>query len=261
MLSRFATFRRHCRESGVINYYYYFHFMKPLGRKSYGSIPHLLGSKLGEGDHHCHEGQHKIATEKTRDRHDFIIVQEKYDGSNVAVAKVDSEIIALVRRGYTAESSPFRQHHIFAQWVKKNEILFQAMIDPGNRLCGEWLLQAHGLKYAIQDGLAPFVAFDYFNGDKRLVYSELLEKLNQFDITGPRLICAANSPLSIDFGLNVLFNDHDHPIKTIEGLPEGLIYRVERKGKVDFIAKYVRNDFEPGRYLPEVSGNPEVFNC
>jgi len=30
--------------------------MKPLGKKSYGSIPHLFGSKLGEGDHHCHEG-------------------------------------------------------------------------------------------------------------------------------------------------------------------------------------------------------------
>ena len=31
--------------------------MKPLKQKSYGSIPHLLGSRLGVGDHHCHEGQ------------------------------------------------------------------------------------------------------------------------------------------------------------------------------------------------------------
>jgi hypothetical protein len=35
---------------------------------------------------------------------------------------------------------------------------------------------------------------------------------------------------------------------------------VERNGKVDFLAKYVRSDFEPGRYLPEISGKGEVFN-
>ena len=56
--------------------------MKPLNRKSYGSIPHLLGSKLGATDKYVHEGQHRIMTEKTRDKHDHVIVNEKYDGSN-----------------------------------------------------------------------------------------------------------------------------------------------------------------------------------
>ena len=50
---------------------------KPLGQKAYGSIPHLPGSRLGVGDHHVTHGQAKIATEKPRDKHDFIIVQEK----------------------------------------------------------------------------------------------------------------------------------------------------------------------------------------
>lgn len=44
--------------------------IKPLGQKAYGSIPHLPGSRLGPGDHHCHEGQAKIATEKARDKHE-----------------------------------------------------------------------------------------------------------------------------------------------------------------------------------------------
>jgi len=35
---------------------------KPLGIKSYGSIPHLPGSRIGIGDHKCHEGQERIAT-------------------------------------------------------------------------------------------------------------------------------------------------------------------------------------------------------
>ena len=43
---------------------------KPLGGKAYGSIPHLIGSRVGPGDHHCHEGQARIATEKVRDKHD-----------------------------------------------------------------------------------------------------------------------------------------------------------------------------------------------
>ena len=37
---------------------------KPLNQKSYGSIPHLKGSRLGEKDYHIGEGQQKIATKK-----------------------------------------------------------------------------------------------------------------------------------------------------------------------------------------------------
>lgn len=44
------------------------------------------------------------------------------------------------------------------------------------------------------------------------------------------------------------------------GPPEGLVYRVERRNKVDFLAKYVRPDFTPGIFLPNISGLPEVYN-
>ena len=44
--------------------------VKPFGRLSYGSIPHLPGSRLGSGDHHITEGQARILTVKTRDKHD-----------------------------------------------------------------------------------------------------------------------------------------------------------------------------------------------
>ena len=66
---------------------------KPLGRKAYGSIPHLPNSRIGPGDHKCHEGQERIATVKSRNKHDVIIVQEKLDGSNVAVALKDGIIL------------------------------------------------------------------------------------------------------------------------------------------------------------------------
>ena len=51
---------------------------------------------------------------------------------------------------------------------------------------------------------------------------------------------------------------------------EGAVWRVERdkatgkggqkKRVVDFLVKYVRSDKIDGRYLPEVSGQPAVWN-
>lgn len=66
--------------------------MKPLGRRAYGSIGHLPCSRLGPSDSCVTEGQSNICTVKTRDKHDKIIVQEKLDGSNVAIAKVGGVI-------------------------------------------------------------------------------------------------------------------------------------------------------------------------
>jgi hypothetical protein len=41
----------------------------------------LDGFTHGIGDYKCDAGQARIATEKVRDRHDIVIVQEKLDGS------------------------------------------------------------------------------------------------------------------------------------------------------------------------------------
>src|SRR5438552_2604172 len=90
---------------------------KPMGRKAYGHICHLPGSRMGPGDHKLNEGQARILTEKTRDRHDVIIVQEKLDGSNVAVARVGRVLMPLIRAGYPAISSKYEQHRLFAAWV------------------------------------------------------------------------------------------------------------------------------------------------
>jgi hypothetical protein len=68
---------------------------KPLGIKNYGHIPHLPGSRMGPGEHHCDPGQARIATKTTRDRHDTVIVLEKLDGLNVGVARVDGTICPL----------------------------------------------------------------------------------------------------------------------------------------------------------------------
>lgn len=87
--------------------------IKPLGRKNYGHIPHLPGSRIGPSDRKCHAGQARIATEKPRDKHDEIIVQEKLDGANVGVARIGDGLQPLGRAGYPAISSPYEQHRLF----------------------------------------------------------------------------------------------------------------------------------------------------
>lgn len=42
--------------------------------------------------------------------------------------------------------------------------------------------------------------------------------------------------------------------------PEGMVYRVERKGKVDFLAKWVRQDFEAGKYCIGIDEKDLIWN-
>ncbi|HSW65481.1 MAG TPA: RNA ligase family protein, partial [Dissulfurispiraceae bacterium] len=142
--------------------------LKPLGGKTYGSIPHLIGSKRGDGDHGVELGQHRICTEKARDGHDRIIVQVKLDGSNVAVAKINGVITSLTRAGYPATTSPFEMHHLFAVYVRERMQLFDSLLQEGEWVSGEWLALAHGTRYDLA-GLEPFVAFDLWrkDGDQR----------------------------------------------------------------------------------------------
>jgi len=208
--------------------------MKPLNRKAYGSIPHLLGSKLGKTDKYIEYGQHKILTEKTRDKHDIIIVEEKYDGSNVAVCKVKNTLIPINKAGYRVEDSPWTHHRDFGNWVNKNINRFK-FLREGERVVGEWLGTVHTLEYRYEE---PIVWFDMFDAEnQRKIREEFWNKVG--DLVVPTLYHMGNStPIPAS-----------KPIKqnsTIcKSQPEGFVYRCERKGKVDFLAKWVRRDFEP----------------
>ena len=148
---------------------------KPLGQKAYGSIPHLPYSRLGVGDHSCDLGQANIALKQTRDRKDLVIVQEKLDGSNCTVTKINGQIIALGRSGYIAETSPYEQHKYFAKWVEREEKRFNKLLNEGERVCGEWLLQAHGTRYKLKH--EPFIPFDIMVKHDRMTYHNFLLKV------------------------------------------------------------------------------------
>ncbi len=230
--------------------------VKPLGIKSYGHIAHLPGSRKGPSDHHCHAGQARICTEVARDRHDVITVTEKLDGSNVAVARIDGVAVPLGRSGYPAATSRFEQHRLFHIWAMERQQLFLDLLEDGERVCGEWLAQAHGTRYALPH--EPFVVFDLMRGPTRLLNHECRDRCIE-KLPIPRMLHIGAGPkgtFSIESALAAIETSGHGAIDPVEGA----VWRVERQGKYDFMAKYVKPEKIDGAYLPEVSGLDPVWN-
>jgi hypothetical protein len=230
--------------------------IKPLGQKGYGTIPHLPGSRRGPGDKGVNEGQFRICCVKTPpDRKgDLIWVQEKLDGSNVGVVKLNGEILAINRAGWRVESSSYVHHQLFGEWVAWNRDRFDALLEDGERVMGEWLVLAHGTRYDLPH--EPFVPFDLIrNGWDRALTTDLYERIGRIDAPfhGPRLL-HQGGPLPLEDALARL-DASIEPDQVYHGAvdaAEGVVYRIERQGKVDFLAKYVRPEKIDGRYLFEV---------
>ncbi len=203
---------------------------KPLGIKNYGHIPHLPGSRMGPGDHHCHEGQALIATEKARDKNDEVFVQEKLDGSNVGVARIGDTIYPLGRAGYLAATSPFEQHHHFAKWAYANADRFLRVLEDGQRLVGEWLMLAHGTRYELHH--EPFVAFDIMEGTERLPFDNFIKQVQSLFVV-PHLLWRG-SPFSIEQALDALGDFGFHgALET----PEGAIWHWRPDDEGSYAAK------------------------
>lgn len=217
---------------------------KPLLKKMYGSIPHLPNSRLGDGDHFITYGQADIMTHKVRDKHDVIIVQEKLDGSCVGVANIDGVLVPVGRRGHPTKTAPYDFLPMFDIWVERNIEKFSFLL-PGERIVGEWLCFAHGTVYDLQDR-DPFVCFDLFGVDgERVLYNTFLLRTTGFLTSAPLL--HHGDALPTEEALNLLgeFGHYNAKEK-----PEGLVYRCERKGRVDYLAKYVHHDKVDGKYFP-----------
>lgn len=225
---------------------------KPLGCKNYGSIGHLPQSRLGPGDHKVTDGQARICLHKERDKHDVIIVSEKLDGSNVGIARIDGQLVALGRAGYLASTSKYEQHQLFAAWVRENAWRF-GKLQEGWRLVGEWLAQAHGTRYELKH--EPFAPFDLMRGTERAPFVECWSLAVECELTMPKAI-SMGPPRSIEWAMGEIGANGFHAADS----PEGAVWRVERKGKVDFLAKFVKPDKKDGTYLPEISGQDAVWN-
>jgi len=226
---------------------------KPLGGTIYGRIPHLPGSRMTDDDRLLDKERARICCEHTRDANDLVIVQEKLDGSNVAVVKQDAQLVPLIRSGYRAAASKYEQHRLFHAWAFENFDRFNSLLADGERIVGEWLALAHGTRYALPH--EPFVALDLFAGDTQAPLEALTRRASAHGFVTPRVI-HRGKPISIDAVLRQLEPSGHGALDSVEGV----VWRVERFGKVDFMAKFVRHEKRDGCYLAEQSGQKAIWN-
>jgi len=220
--------------------------VKPLGGKAYGSIPHLPGSKFGDRrDRGVPEGEDRLYLDRPHPG-DRVVVMEKLDGSCCAVLKQDGEILPLIRNGYPAAGSVWRQHRMFARWVRAKADTFAACLGDGDRVVGEWLAQAHGTRYDLA-GRQPFVVFDYFRGPRRLPALEAEARVQAHGLAFVPVLAAGPEGLPVADAL-LLLGEHGHYGALYPA--EGVVYRRETPDGMVYLAKYVRPEAEPGRYLP-----------
>jgi hypothetical protein len=241
---------------------------KPLGKKHYGTIGHIKGSKMNETDRLIPEGQSLICTNKLRDNKDLIWVLEKTDGANVGVHRNGDELIPLAKAGFRADSSPWPFIREFDSFVNKNKSRFLSILKDGERVAGEWMIVTHGSRYNLPH--EPFIVFDILTGVNRLPFQQVINRVSNTFVHSK--VLHKGGPIPVEESLNLLgIHGHHGCIDTAEGV----IYRCERfdrqpKSKlpflerpfveyVDFLCKYVRQEFEPGKYLSGVNGKTETF--
>lgn len=168
------------------------------------------------------------------------------------MAKIEGKIIPLIRAGYPAAGSNWKQHHFFHDWALLNLGRFDILLREGERCVGEWLMEAHGTLYTLPH--EPFVVFDIMIEHTRKTADEVRDRCGNLSFVTPQQY-HVGGPISIAEILSAL-----EPSKHGAESVEGAVWRCERKGVVDFLGKYVRPDKVDGKYLENVTGNAPIYN-
>jgi hypothetical protein len=219
----------------------------PLNRKNYGSIPHMSGSKKNQqADRKILQNQEAILTEKTRNRHEVVIVTEKLDGTNVGIAKINGKLIALGRAGYDVRTSEFEFIRRFQYYLDEFESEFFDLLGEGERVVGEWMIKTHTLEYHLIH--EPFVAFDLFdNKNRRKRLADWYDEAVRLSIPVAHIIHYGGA-IKPERALELA---GDHGFHGCLERPEGLVYRLEDRDKVLFLAKYVRSGVISGLHMKD----------
>jgi len=182
-------------------------------RRLYGSIPHLPGSRAASDRTLSPAVARRCLDAAAARPGEEIIVQEKLDGSCVAIVRGESgRLEARGREGRLAAESGNEGRRMFAAWVAENEARFAGLLAEGEVLVGEWLALVHGTRYEL--GHELFVPFDLVRGPERVRASvdELsarlapsgLPALLQIDLGQGDELVHAPVPVSIDGAPEVL---------------------------------------------------------
>lgn len=95
---------------------------------------------MGPGDHRIHEGQERICLTKVRDKHDVIFVEEKWDGSCVAVAMIDNALHPLGFLGVYHVYSPYETLLLYLTRIKCQADSSNRAPNPKGSRCKDKLI-------------------------------------------------------------------------------------------------------------------------
>lgn len=228
----------------------------------YPRIPHLPGSRATADDRHAAlaqaalyvggdaEGQGPRARGPER-----VLVTEKLDGTCVAIARRNGEVVALGREGRRCAESPNAGRLAFAAWVAAQPARWEPVREGEHVLC-EWLALAHTVRYQLPH--EPAVVIDGFVDGRQLTLQAVRARAATLGLPAAALL-HEGEPWPLAHALAALgARGHHGAIDDAEGV----VYRRERRrdGAVLGLAKFVRPGFEPGRYLPDQTGGAPVWN-
>lgn len=218
---------------------------KPLGGRGYGHIGHIPGSKLGPGDHTIEPNQAALLTggKKLPTRHHCVVIQEKLDGSCLAVAKIEGRIVTIGRAGYLNSTAPFPHLLAFDTWVDERRPAFDALLLEGERVIGEWVAFAMSTLYRLPHDGAKWRPFDIMRGHDRVSSSDVFARCANEGFLPVTTIAREPMDPSSAYALAAAA-----PVDSrgVDGVPEGVVYRMEERGRTLFMGKWVRADYEPG---------------
>lgn len=217
----------------------------------YPSIPHLPGSRTAS-DRTIAPAEAARCTGLAKSG-DVVIVEEKLDGSCVAVRRAGDALEMLGREGRPAAESPNEGRQMFARWAEANADRFREALGDGETLVGEWLALVHGIRYTLPH--EPFVVLDLFSDKARALRSVTRERAKRAAFAMPGLV-HEGGPVAIADAALKLGRGFSGAIDP----PEGLVYRVECAGACALVAKWVRHDKVDGALLPEHTGAPALWN-
>lgn len=215
-------------------------------------------------DHHAPREQARWCTHAARPGHE-VVVQEKLDGSCVAVALKSGALVALGREGFLASEGQNPGRQMFARWVAANAARFREVLREGEWLVGEWLALAHSTRYALKH--EPFVVFDLCTPSETGAQNLGGVRFTTWStaVTDARLGGRFARPHVVHRGeakgveeVDALLGEHG--FHGAVDRVEGAMWRVERGDELVFRAKYVRPGKVDGALLPENSGKDAVWN-
>ena len=204
--------------------------------------PHLFGSRGTDDDKNLSpaESARFIADSS-------LIVEEKLDGTNVAIHFTTAGRIVLQCRGHEITTGMHAQYDLFKQWTMGKRPVLETMLANRFILFGEWLYARHSVHYR----RLPHFFFEFDIYDKQQAkFLDLGSRLAMLENTGiltvPILHRGAATPPELQalIGPSRFDSTFENPLtRRTDNLMEGLYLRTEGDGHVSGRAKLVRSEF------------------